>query len=52
MFTIFFVNDVQVGQVTDETLEAGDIGLLAETFTPGGLRVAFDNFTVLPLDGE
>ena len=48
----FFVNDVEVGHVIDETLEAGDIGLLAETFTPGGLRVAFDNFMVTPLDGE
>ena len=48
----FFVNDVEVGHVIDETLEAGDIGLLAETFTPGGLRVAFDNITVTPLDGE
>ena len=48
----FFVNDVEVGQVTDATLKAGDVGLVAETFTPGGLRVAFDNFTVMPLDGE
>lgn len=48
----FFVNDVEVGSVTDETLEAGDVGLLAETFTPGGLRVAFDNFTVMPLASE
>ncbi|UCG25153.1 MAG: hypothetical protein JSW55_03915 [Chloroflexota bacterium] len=48
----FFVNDVEVGHAVDETLEAGDIGLIAETFTPGGLRVAFDNFTVMPLGGE
>ncbi len=47
----FYVNDVEVGQVMDETLRSGDIGLLAEIFTPGGLRVAFDNFTVEPLDG-
>lgn len=44
----FFVNDVEVGQVTDETLRNGDIGLWTETFTPGGLRVAFDNFSVTP----
>jgi hypothetical protein len=49
---IFYVNDVEVGQVNDETLEAGDIGMIAEVFTPGGLRVAFDNFTVMPLDSE
>lgn len=48
----FYVNDVEVGQATDETLPSGDIGLLTETFTPGGLRVAFDNFSVTPLDGE
>lgn len=48
----FFVNDIQVGQVTDETLQAGDIGLWTETFTPGGLRVAFDNFSVTPLESE
>jgi hypothetical protein len=46
----FYVNDVEVGRVTDETLQAGDIGLLSETFTPGGLRLAFDNFSVEPLD--
>ena len=48
----FYVNDVEVGHVTDETLEAGDIGLWTETFTPGGLLVAFDNFSVMPLEGE
>jgi hypothetical protein len=46
----FFVNDVEVGRVTDEALQAGDIGLWTETFTPGGLRVAFDNFSVTPLE--
>lgn len=48
----FFVNDVQVGNVNDEALPAGDIGLWTETFTPGGLRVAFDNFSVTPLDDQ
>ena len=47
---IFYVNDVEVGRVTNEALEAGDIGLLTETFTPGGLRVAFDNFSVTPYE--
>lgn len=46
----FFVNESQVGEVVDETLKTGDIGLLAETFTPGGLRVAFDNFRVMPIE--
>jgi hypothetical protein len=48
----FYVNDLEVGRATDETLRAGDIGLWSETFTPGGLRVAFDNFAVTPLEGE
>jgi hypothetical protein len=48
----FYVNGVEVGRATDETLQAGDIGLWIETFTPGGLRVAFDNFMVNPLDAE
>jgi hypothetical protein len=48
----FYVNGVEVGRATDETLQAGDIGLWTETFTPGGLRVAFDNYAVTPLEGE
>jgi len=47
---IFFVNGDEVGRASDSTLEKGDIGLLAETFTPGGLQVAFDNFRVTPFD--
>lgn len=49
---IFYVNDEEVGRATDNTLRKGDIGLLAETFAPGGLRVAFDNFSVQPLTSE
>jgi len=45
---VFFVNDIEVGEASDGLLKNGDIGLLAETFTPGGLRVAFDNFRVQP----
>ena len=45
----FFVNDTLVGQATDDTLKNGDIGLFGETFAPGGLRVAFDNFHVTPI---
>ncbi|MFN2224086.1 MAG: hypothetical protein PVJ75_07570 [Chloroflexota bacterium] len=48
----FYVNGIEVGRAIDETLQAGDIGLWTETFTPGGLRVAFDNFAVTPLEGE
>lgn len=46
----FFVNDTEVGRVENDTLSQGDIGLMAETFTPEGLTVAFDNFKVTPLD--
>lgn len=49
---IFYVNGEEVGRATDDTLSQGDIGLMAETFTPGGLRVTFDNFTVTPLLNE
>jgi hypothetical protein len=45
----FFVNGAEVGQANDNTLHKGDIGLVVETFTPGGLRVTFDNFNVTPL---
>jgi hypothetical protein len=48
----FYVNDVEVGRATDPNLKLGDIGLLAETFSPGGLEVHFDNFMVTPLDQE
>jgi len=47
---IFYVNGTEVGRATDEELEQGDIGLVAETFTPGGLRVQFDNYSVMPLN--
>ena len=49
---IFYVNDEEVGRASDDTLNKGDIGLLAETFAPGGLQVAFDNFSVQPLATE
>jgi len=47
---IFFINDQEVGRASNDELRKGDIGLMAETFTPGGLRVAFDNFSVTPLE--
>lgn len=46
---IFFVNDQEVGRVTDNTLRRGDIGIIVETLGQGGVLVAFDNFTVTPL---
>jgi hypothetical protein len=46
---IFYVNDTEVGRVEDNTLGKGDVGLMAETFTPEGLTIAFDNFSVTPL---
>ena len=47
---IFFVNGVEVGRVTDNVLQEGDIGIMVETLGQGGVLVAFDNFTVLPLE--
>jgi hypothetical protein len=49
---IFYVNDEEVGRTTDDSLDKGDIGLLTETFAPGGLQVAFDNFSVQPQSSE
>ena len=45
---IFFVNDQQVGRVTDSAYAGGDIGLFAETLGQGGVRIHFDNFSVTP----
>jgi hypothetical protein len=47
---IFYVNDVEVGRVTDNQLRRGDIGVLVETLGEGGVLVAFDNVRVSPLD--
>jgi len=49
---IFYVNDEEVGRASDDILSKGDIGLLAETFAPGGLLVSFDNFSIQPLPSE
>lgn len=50
---IFYVNDQEVGRVTDNTFRRGDIGLMVETLGLGGVQVQFDNFTVTPLsEGE
>jgi hypothetical protein len=47
---IFFVNDQEVGRVTDNSFRSGDIGVMAETLGLGGVQVHFDNFTVSPLE--
>lgn len=47
---IFYVNDQEVGRVTDNNFERGDIGLFAQTLGQGGVRVHFDNFSVKPLN--
>lgn len=47
---IFYLNDQEVGRVTDSTLQRGDLGVIVETLGEGGVLVAFDNFRVTPLD--
>jgi hypothetical protein len=42
----FFVNQVQVAQVTDNAFARGDVGVLAGTLAEPGVQVAFDNFQV------
>jgi hypothetical protein len=46
---IFFVNDTEVGRVTDRSFAEGDVGLFAETLTSGDVRIHFDNLSVTPL---
>jgi hypothetical protein len=43
----FYVNGFEVISVQDATLESGDIGLLAGTFSQPGVDVIFDNFVAL-----
>lgn len=45
---IFYVNDQEVGRVTDTSFSQGDVGLMVETMGAGGVRVQFDNFFVTP----
>ena len=46
---IFYVNDQEVGRVTDNTFSSGDVGLLVQTLGGPGVRVQFDNLSVRPL---
>ncbi|MCA9970704.1 MAG: hypothetical protein KC425_10840 [Anaerolineales bacterium] len=48
---VFFVNDQEVGRVSDAAFAAGDIGLMVETLGEGGVRVQFDDFFVTPKTG-
>ncbi len=49
---IFYVNDQEVGRVTDDTFASGDIGLLVETLGLGGVQIQFDNFSVTPIEKQ
>lgn len=46
---IFYVNDQEVGRVTDDAFSSGDIGLMVRTLGVGGVQVQFDNFNLEPL---
>ena len=47
---VFFVNDSEVGRVSDATFAKGDVGLMVRTLGLGGVNVQFDNFSVSPLE--
>jgi hypothetical protein len=47
---IFSINGSEVGRASDSELRNGDIGLMVETIGFPGIKVAFDNFTVDPLE--
>lgn len=42
-----YINGVPVAQVQDQTLEHGEVGILAGTFNEPGADIVFDNFVVL-----
>jgi len=46
---IFFVNDQEVGRVTDDAFSSGDIGLIVRTLGIGGVNIQFDNVSVKSL---
>lgn len=45
---IFYINEQEVGRVTNDAFNKGDVGLMVETLGAGGVRVQFDNFLVTP----
>ncbi|MGC9357572.1 MAG: family 16 glycoside hydrolase [Anaerolineae bacterium] len=44
----FMVNGQEVLQVTDDTLDRGQVGLYAGAFDTAGVQVAFDNLQIVP----
>ena len=46
---IFYVNNQEVGRVTDDSFKKGDIGLIVGSLGEGGVHIQFDNFKVTPL---
>lgn len=47
---IFYVNDIEVGRVSDDAFASGDIGLMARSLGQPNVHVQFDNFQVTPLE--
>ncbi|MCA9921771.1 MAG: hypothetical protein KC419_25985 [Anaerolineales bacterium] len=47
---LFYINDQEVGRVTDDAFPKGDIGLMVRTLGIGGVHVQFDNFSVTPIE--
>ncbi len=47
---IFYVNDIEVGRVSDDAFPSGDIGLMVRTLGQPNVHVQFDNFKVTPLE--
>lgn len=45
----FFVNGIEVGRTTDDSMARGDIAVMVETLGERGVRVSFDNFRVSSL---
>ncbi|MCA9980591.1 MAG: hypothetical protein KDD89_07160 [Anaerolineales bacterium] len=43
----FYVNDQRVASATDTSFSGGNIGVFVETFSEGGARVLFDDFTYI-----
>jgi len=41
-----YVNGTQVATATDTSFTSGDVGLIAQAFSTGGVDILFDNFTV------
>ena len=44
---VFYINGSQLADVHDQTLQHGDVGLLAGSFNQPGVDVVFDNFVVI-----